>query len=113
MRARRTNLRYLSEGGLEMARGRWSFVMAGALILVAAGCLQRWASDTKTPRMAKEELKAILGNPNLIIVDVRLEDEWKQAEWKIQGAAREDPEKDVKAWADKYPKGKTLVFYCS
>jgi hypothetical protein len=26
---------------------------------------------------------------------------------------REDPLKDVQGWFDKYPKDKTLVFYCS
>jgi rhodanese-related sulfurtransferase len=54
-----------------------------------------------------------LGNPDVIIIDVRVEDEWKEAKWKIQGAVREDSEKDINTWANKYPKDKTLVFYCS
>jgi len=55
----------------------------------------------------------MLSNTNIVIIDVRLDEEWKKSEWKIQGAVREDPEKDVKNWAGKYPKDKTLVFYCA
>ncbi len=81
--------------------------------LILAGCLQNLALETKVPRMTKEELKPLLGNPDVVVLDVRLPGEWKRASLKIQGAMREDPEKDYKAWASKYPKDKTLVFYCS
>jgi len=65
-------------------------------------------------RMTREELKAslLLGNPDLMILDVRVAREWEESKEKIQGAIREDPER-VKTWADKYPKDKTLVLYCS
>jgi len=45
--------------------------------------------------------------------DVREADSWEKSRLKIQGAVREDPGKDVKGWLDRYPKDKTLVFYCS
>ena len=61
--------------------------------------------------MTKEELKSLLGNPGVIILDVREPGDWNKSREKIAGAAREDPEKDIKTWADKYPKAKTLVFY--
>ena len=63
--------------------------------------------------MAKEELKALLGSPDVIVVDVRIGGEWKSSDRKVRGAVREDPEKEISSWADKYPKEKTLVFYCS
>jgi hypothetical protein len=85
--------------------------LAGVLILAASGCLQRWASEDKTPRMTKEELRTLLGSPNVALVDVRIEDDWKKSELKIQGAVRENPEKDVRTWANRYPKDKTLIFY--
>ena len=88
-------------------------VLAGVLILSALGCMQRWSSKEKTPLMTKEELRTMLGSPNLTVVDVRIEDEWKKSELKIQGAVRENPENHVRTWADKYPKDRTLVFYCS
>jgi hypothetical protein len=62
------------------------------------------------PRITKENLKPILGNPNVIILDVRLLDQWKEAELKIPGAIYEDPG-EVDSWLEKYPKDKTLVFY--
>jgi hypothetical protein len=64
------------------------------------------------PRMTKEELRAIMGKPDVVIVDVRTTSDWNSTNLKIQGAVREDS-KTVNAWAGKYPKDKTLVFYCA
>ena len=96
-----------------MIKRRSAIFITGVLIFVLSGCLQKWTSNVKTPRLTKEELKLMVGNPDTFIIDVRLADEWKKSEWKIQGAVREDPEKDFKNWAEKYPKDKTLIFYCA
>ena len=64
------------------------------------------------PRMAKEELKKLLGNSEVIIIDVRMAKDWGASKTKIKGAVWEDPG-NLKSWADKYPKDKTLVLYCS
>lgn len=64
------------------------------------------------PRMTREELKGMLGSPNLVIIDVRANVDWLGSPLQIKGAVREDPKK-VNSWMDKYPKDKTLVFYCS
>jgi len=93
-------------------RQLWT-IIAVVAVFVLTGCLQNVALDTKTPKMTKEELKALLDNPDVIILDVRVAGEWKKSDLKIKGAVREDPEKDYKAWASKYPKDKTLIFYCS
>ncbi len=95
----------------KVRKGRLWAIAALGLSFVLMGCLQNLALDTKTPRITKEELKSILGQPNFVVVDVRLTEEWKKSEWKIKGAVREDQEKDIKTWADKYSKDKTLVFY--
>jgi len=63
-------------------------------------------------RMSIEELKGMLGNPEVIILDVRSSADWKLSKVKIKGAVREDPEK-ADTWISKYPKDKTLVFYCA
>jgi rhodanese-related sulfurtransferase len=63
-------------------------------------------------KMTQEELREKLGDPDLVVVDVRAESSWRSSKTKIKGAVREDP-KGVEAWAHKYPKDKTLVFYCS
>ncbi len=70
------------------------------------------ASSADAPRMTKEELKAMLGNSDLIILDVRLGNEWTESDLKIKGAVREDPE-NIVFWANKYSKDKTLVLYCA
>ena len=64
------------------------------------------------PRMGKEELKNLLGNSDVIIIDVRMAKDWGESKTKIKGAVWEDPG-NLKSWADKYPKNKTLVLYCS
>ncbi len=93
-------------------RGRKKISRVMLLFALLVGCAGRWGADV-TPRMAKEELRSLLGKRDVIIVDVRIEDEWKASKWKIAGAVREDPEKDGNTWAAKYPREKILVFYCS
>jgi hypothetical protein len=83
------------------------------VVFVLTGCLQNLALDPKVPRMTKEDLKSLLDNPGVIILDVRIADEWRRSDLKIRGAVHEDPEKDYRTWGAKYPKEKTLVFYCS
>jgi len=65
---------------------------------------------TDVPRITKEELKSMLGNPDVVILDVRGAKQWKASEKKIKGAVWEDPG-DMESWTDKYPKDKTLVLY--
>jgi hypothetical protein len=78
------------------------FFMVGAFTMLV------WSADA--PRMTKDELKAMLNNPDLVILDVRAQRDWAEDDSKIKGAVREDPE-TVKSWASKYPKDKTLVLY--
>ncbi len=96
-------------------RLRTMIIIALSFWMLAGGTATAWGMGQKpdAPRMTKETLKSLLGNPDVIILDVRLDKEWQEGKGKIQGAVREDPEKSVQSWADKYPKDKTLVFYCS
>jgi rhodanese-related sulfurtransferase len=81
-------------------------------ILVVASAIAVPAMATDVKRMTKEELKTMLGSPNLVVVDVRLGSDWAASNAKIKGALREDPEQ-VDKWMAKYPKNKTLLFYCA
>ena len=63
------------------------------------------------PKISKEELGAMLGSPDLIVIDVRRERDLKLSALKIRGALWEDF-LDVDTWAQKYPKDKTIVLYC-
>ncbi|MBI4596767.1 MAG: hypothetical protein HY730_10420 [Candidatus Tectomicrobia bacterium] len=66
--------------------------------------------DVKT--VNKEDLRSMWGNPDLKVVDVRLESQWRTATEKILTSVREDPEKDIGLWSKKYPKDGIFVFYC-
>ena len=74
--------------------------------------LQASVAQSAVAKMTKEELRAKLGSPDVVIVDVRLGKDWKASEEKITGAIRVDPDA-VESLAAKYDKGKTLVFYCA
>jgi hypothetical protein len=71
-----------------------------------------FADSSDIPRMTKEELKPLLGNPDVAVIDVRLGGDWAESDLKIKGAVRENP-RDIDSWADKYSKNQTLVFYCA
>lgn len=86
--------------------------IAPLLIFFVIGIFATFARSADAPRMTTDELKAKLGNPDLVIVDVRSKNDWKDSDAKIQGAIREDPD-SVKSWAGKYSKEKTLLLYCA
>ena len=89
-----------------------SLFAAPLLIFFVVGILATFAKSADVPRMKKDELKAMLDNPDLVILDVRAQSDWKGDDSKIKGAIREDPE-SVKSWAEKYSKDKTFVLYCA
>jgi hypothetical protein len=70
------------------------------------------AHAQNVPRISKDELKATLQSPNLILIDVRADRDWETSEWKITGAVREDPSK-TEEWINKYPRDKMIVLYCA
>lgn len=74
--------------------------------------LQASVVQSAVATMTKEELRARLGSPDVVIVDVRLGRDWKASQEKITGAIRVDPDA-VESLAAKYDKAKTLVFYCA
>jgi rhodanese-related sulfurtransferase len=81
------------------------------LICVVIG----WAASAGAagaPKISKEELRVLLDRPEVVVIDVRTSVSWLDSKFKIKGAVREDPTR-VNTWIDKYPKDKTLVFYCS
>jgi rhodanese-related sulfurtransferase len=91
--------------------GKRLFIVA-SIIFFMVGILTVFAKSAEAPRMPKEELKAMLGSPDLVILDVRYGKDWTDSDVKINGAVREDP-KIFESWANKYPKDKTIVLYCA
>jgi rhodanese-related sulfurtransferase len=82
------------------------------LLLLASLLVSSAARATEPPRITKEELRQRLGEPGLVIVDVRIGGGGIQGDRKITGSVREDPF-EVNAWAQRYPKDKPIVLYCS
>jgi rhodanese-related sulfurtransferase len=70
------------------------------------------AASAEAVRMSQEELKSRLGEPALLIIDVRSYTDWFLSREKIKGAERENY-RDFEGWAAKYPKDKTIVLYCA
>lgn len=62
--------------------------------------------------MTTDELRAKLGSPEIVVIDVRLGKDWKASESKIKGAIRVEAEA-IETLASTYAKDKTLVFYCA
>ncbi len=99
-------------------------LLLGALLFAgASGCMAASASTPtdeelclidfqKIPRMTIAELKSRLGDPSLVIIDVRAAVDWNESSSKIKGAIRETYATAEK-WASKYDKGKTIVLYCA
>jgi predicted sulfurtransferase len=91
---------------------RWSKVLTVLLVFCSLALFAKAAVADDVPRMSKEELRAMLGNPDVVIIDVRSGKDWDASESKIKDAVREEP-RQAKSWADKYDKDKTYVLYCA
>ena len=87
-------------------------MIASVLILLGLGSWISPVFSADAPRITTDELKALLGNPDLILLDVRAGSDWTDSDSKIQGAIREEPNQ-VESWARKYSKDKIIVLYCS
>jgi hypothetical protein len=84
------------------------FLASVVLSLCVGPAMAVSASDA--PRMTKEQLKPLLGSPDVIILDVRSAPDYNGSQEKIKGAVREEPG-NMKALLSKYPNDKTLVLY--
>jgi hypothetical protein len=84
------------------------FVFLG--LLTAFSPIQASGSDDL--RITVDQLHKMLGNPDLVVIDVRDPLSWKKSDLKIAGAVREDYKK-VDEWAKDLSKEKTFVLYCA
>jgi rhodanese-related sulfurtransferase len=84
-------------------------ILSLLIILITLTATSLFAASV--PRMDKDELKSLLGSENLVILDVRLGNDWATSEFKIKGALRVDD--DDLSVARKYPKDNIMVLYCA
>ena len=83
-----------------------------ALVLVFATVSAKDLPFPEISRITQKALNSMLGDRNIVILDVRLEEQWQVADLEIMRAVHENP-KEYKSWAKKYGKDQTLVFYCA
>jgi hypothetical protein len=90
-----------------------SVVLMTLAVFLAWGALGLAAGTSKdVPRVEKDTLKGWLGDPNILLIDVRAANDWKASDKKIKGAVRQDPGQ-TKTWAAGMPKEKKIVLYCA
>ena len=89
---------------------RKAYLIILPLLMLLAGPSLSAAADAGT--ITIEELKAQLGSPDIMILDVRTGTDWNSSEFKIQGARRA-PSGDFEQWSAGYAKDTTLVLYCA
>jgi hypothetical protein len=90
-----------------------SVVVMTLAIFLAWGSLGIGAGSNKdVPRVEKDTLKGWLGDPNVLLIDVRAAKDWQESGKKIKGAVRQDPGQ-TKTWAAGMPKDKKIVLYCA
>jgi len=88
------------------------FIVLAALVFTAvAAALPAPSLAEGAPRISLGVAAALVGNPEVVIIDVRRASDWEKSAAKIKGAVRES-EKDI-SWADKYPKDTFLILYCA
>jgi predicted sulfurtransferase len=87
-------------------------VLAALAAIVVVWSLGPSAASAEAVRMSQEDLKSRLGEPSLVLIDVRSHTDWFLSREKIKGAERENY-RDFDGWAAKYPKDKTIVLYCA
>jgi hypothetical protein len=94
-----------------MKKDKLSGIKSIALSLALVGLIivSALAADA-VPRISKEQLKEMLDNSDLIILDVRTSGDWQKSKFKIKGAIRR-MSKLFDSWDSEFPRGKALVLY--
>lgn len=85
-------------------------ILTGIMGLMAMATPVLSAAEVAT--MSIDELKDLLGNDTLTILDVRRGRDWSSSEFKIQEARRADP-REFEQWSANLPKDNILVLYCA
>ena len=80
------------------------------VMLLLSGVTSVWAGSVET--MNKEELKAMLDSPDLVLLDVRRGRDWNSSEFKITGAQRLEND-GIASAVGTISKDKTIVLYCA
>lgn len=83
------------------------------LILLTIGLFTSFALSFDVPMMTKDELKARLGNPDMVIFDVRHGYEYFSSDLRIKGATRPLMREHIDPAIFVHSKETTFVIYCA
>ncbi len=94
-------------------RSRWVTAVLTVLVLMLV-----WLAGSAPGQGARyvdrDTLKSWLGDPGVMILDVRLPGDWESSDRKIKGAMHMDPDpSEVEKWGQNLPKDKKIVVYCA
>jgi rhodanese-related sulfurtransferase len=83
------------------------------LIFLTIGLFTSFALSADVPMMTKDELKAMLDSPDLVIFDVRMGSDYFSSDLKIKRAIRPLVVDNIGNAMLMHPKGTTFVVYCA
>ncbi len=85
-------------------------MMLGLLVGAFAIFLSFPAGASEISMISGIQLKRILDNPEIVIIDVRGSKDWRSSNTKIKGAVQRIP-KNFESWAHDFPTDKDLILY--
>lgn len=101
----------IKRGGNTM-RKKLSTVLVVMITIAFMGLFANAAFAEDVSRLSKEELKSMMDDLKVVIIDVRTGRDWNESKLKIKGAIREEP-RNASSWAGEYDNRKTYVLYCA
>jgi len=87
-------------------------IAVGFVLIGLPGVSASTARAADAPRMSIEDLRDRLGEPGLMLIDVRRGGDWNNSSAKIKSAVRHDPAAFAQ-WKSEVPKDATIVLYCA
>ena len=81
-----------------------------SLIFVSVALYSLTASASAISLISTNQLKLVLDNPEIAVIDVRSSKDWQSSDAKIKGAVRGAP-KNFESWAHYFSKDTVLILY--
>jgi len=88
----------------------YRIAILGSLTFIFVVLLSLTVNASEISIISTNQLKLILGNPEISVIDVRGSTDWQSSELKIKGAIRGSPE-NFESWAHNFSKDKKLILY--
>ena len=86
-------------------------IAGSILLLIVIGLVPLRPADAANISMISiDQLKLILDNPQVLVIDVRATKAWRDSPVKIKGAVRGAPN-HFDSWSSNFPRDKALILY--